>query len=124
MLSNTGDKWRLIHDLDKGKYCFLIGVDKWAIELEENEFNSLAEVLNKLNLELSLLKEQIMEEELVNLEIESLPWYAELEGSKNEWSLRLVFESIEETRSFEMYWPILIAETLLFEIIKMWESIH
>ena len=31
-----------------------------------------------------------MDEELINLEIEHLPWFIELKGKKNEWSLRFV----------------------------------
>ena len=45
-----------------------------------------------------------------------------IRGKKYEWSLRLIFESSEQTRSFEMYWPIPIAENLFNEIKKMWES--
>ena len=56
------------------------------------------------------INDELMEEEFINLEIEQLPWYAELEGKKNGWNLRLIFESSEQTRSFEMYWPIPIAE--------------
>ena len=70
------------------------------------------------------INKDLMEEELINLELENLPWYAELEGKKFEWSLRFVFESTQETRSFEMYWPIPIAKNLSFEIIKMWESMY
>jgi len=36
--------------------------------------------------------------------------------------LRFVFESQEQTRSFEMYWPIPIAQNLFYEIKNMWES--
>ena len=68
-------RWKLFRDFKKGKYCFLIGVDNWSIELQ-----------------------------------------------KSEWSLRLVFESQEQTRSFEMYWPIPIAQNLFYEIKNMWES--
>ena len=53
-----------------------------------------------------------------------MPWYAELEGKKFEWNLRFIFESSEETRSFEMYWPIPIAQTLFYEIKQMWESMN
>ena len=63
-----------------------------------------------------------MDEETISLELEKLPWYVELEGYKNQRSLRLVFESQEQTRSFEMYWPIPVAQNLFFEIKKMWES--
>ena len=124
MLTKRGDNWKLIKDLKKGKYCYLISIHNWAIELEDNEFDSLYHLLKKINKEMQIINKDLMEEELINLELENLPWYAELEGTKFEWSLRFVFESTQETRSFEMYWPIPIAENLSFEIIKMWESMY
>ena len=114
--------WRLVKDIKKGKFCFLIGVNNWAIELQKHEFESLYKLLIKLNNQFLEIKNQLMEEEFINLEIEQLPWYAELEGKKYEWNLRLIFESTEQTRSFEMYWPIPIAENLFYEIKNMWES--
>ena len=63
-----------------------------------------------------------MDEEFICLELENLPWFIQLEGKKNEWSLRFVFESQDQTRSFEMYWPIPIAQNLFYEIKNMWES--
>ena len=63
-----------------------------------------------------------MDEEFITLELEQLPWYIHLEGKKNAWSLRFVFESQDQTRSFEMYWPIPIAQNLFYEIKNMWES--
>ncbi len=124
MFLKQGENWKLIKDSEKGRYCYLIRINDWAIELEENEFNSLYKLLKKIKKEMQIIQKDLMEEELINLELESLPWYAELEGTKFEWSLRFVFESIQDTRSFEMYWPIQIAENLSFEIIKMWESMH
>ena len=118
------DSWRLIRNPNKGKFCFLISVNQWSIELQEHEFNSLYNLLNKLIAEMCLIQNQLMEEELINLEIENLPWYIELEGFKNNWSLRIIFESNENTRSFEMYWPPQIAEQLFFEMRKMWESMQ
>ena len=100
----------------------MIGVDYWSIELQKNEFYSLYVLLLKLNAQLLNIKNELMDEEFVSLEIEKLPWYIELEGKKNEWSLRFVFESQDQTRSFEMYWPIPIAQNLFYEIKKMWES--
>ena len=114
--------WGLSRNTKKGKYCFLIRVNNWAIELQKYEFELLYKLLQKLNNQFLEIKDELMDEELINLEIEQLPWYAELEGKKYEWSLRLIFESSEQTRSFEMYWPIPIAETLFYEIKKMWES--
>jgi len=118
------DIWRLIRNPDKGKYCFLIGVNHWSIELQEHEFISLFKFLDSLINQFMILENQLMDEELINLEFERLPWYAELEGTKNKWSLRIIFESNEQTRSFEMYWPSSISKDLFFEMRKMWESMH
>ena len=123
-MSRTEKSWRLSKDLKKEKFCFLIGVNNWAIELQESEFSMLYHSLLKIHKQLLDIKNELMEEEFVTLEIEQLPWYIELEGKQNEWNLRLVFESQEETRSFEMYWPIPIAETLFYEIKNMWESMN
>ena len=115
-------RWRLCRDFKKGKFCFLIGVDNWSIELQKSEFDSLYFLLLKINKQLSDIKGELMDEEFITLELEQLPWFIELVGKKNEWSLRFVFESRDQTRSFEMYWPIPIAQNLFFEIKKMWES--
>jgi len=114
--------WRLLRDFKKGKFCFLIGVDNWSIELQKSEFYSLYLLLLRINEQLLVIKDQLMDEESITLELEKLPWYIQLEGKKNEWSLRFVFESQEQTRSFEMYWPIPIAQALFYEIKNMWES--
>ncbi len=115
-------RWRLLRDLKKGKFCFLIGVDNWSIELQKSEFYSLYILLSRINEQLLVIKNELMEEESITLELEKPPWYIELEGKKNEWSLRFVFQSQDQTRSFEMYWPIPIAQNLFYEIKKMWES--
>ena len=115
-------KWGIRKEANRGKYCFLITVDKWSVELQKEEFSSLHTLLIKIERELSSIKNNLLDEEFINLEIEQLPWYAELDGQKHEWNLRLVFESQEETRSFEMYWPIPIAKKLLYETKKVWES--
>ena len=115
-------RWRLHRDYKKGKFCFLIGVDNWSIELQKSEFESLYILLLRINKQLLGIKKELMDEESISLVLEQLPWYIHLEGNKNEWSLRFVFESQEQTRSFEMYWPIPIAKNLFYEIKKMWES--
>ena len=115
-------RWKLLKDFKKGKFCFLIGVDNWSIELQKSEFYSLYLLLLKINEQLLVIKNELMDEEFISLELERLPWYVELEGKKNEWSLRFVFESQDQTRSFEMYWPIPIAQDLFNEIKNMWES--
>ena len=115
-------RWRLRRDLKKGKFCFLIGIDNWSIELQKSEFELLYFLLLKINAQLLGIKNELMDEESITLVLEQLPWFIELEGKKNEWSLRFVFESQDQTRSFEMYWPIPIAQDLFYEIKNMWES--
>tara|TARA_A100001035_G_scaffold226820_1_gene187931 strand:- start:23 stop:184 length:162 start_codon:yes stop_codon:yes gene_type:complete len=46
-------RWRLLRDFKKGKFCFLIGVDNWSIELQKNEFESLYFLLQSINEEIS-----------------------------------------------------------------------
>ena len=115
-------RWRLLRDFKKGKFCFLIGVDNWSIELQESEFYSLYVLLLKFNEQILDIYNELMDEESITLELEQLPWYIKLEGKKNEWSLRFVFESQDQSRSFEMYWPIPLAQNLFYEIKQMWES--
>ena len=114
--------WRLLKDFKKGKFCFLIGVDNWSIELQKSEFCSLYLLLLRINEQFLVIKDQLMDEESISLELEKLPWFIQLEGKKYEGSLRFVFESQDQTRSFEMYWPIQIAQNLFYEIKNMWES--
>ena len=116
-------RWRLLRDFKKGKFCYLIGIDNWSIELQKSEFYSLYLLLLRINKQLLVIKDELMEEESITLELEKLPWYIQLEGKKNVWSFRFVFESQDQTRSFEMYWPIPIAQNLFYEIKNMWESI-
>ena len=115
-------RWKLLRDFKKGKFCFLIGIDNWSIELQKSEFDSLYISLLRINKQFLGIKNELMDEESINLELEQMPWYIELDGRKNEWSLRFVFESQDNTRSFEMYWPIPIAKNLFYEIKNMWES--
>ena len=115
-------RWRLLQDFKKGKFCFLIGVDNWSIELQKSEFNSLYLSLLKIHEQLLGIKNELMDEESIILKLEQLPWYIELKGKKNEWDLRFIFESQDQTRSFEMFWPNPIAQNLFHEIKNMWES--
>jgi len=115
-------RWRLHRDFNKGKFCYLIGIDNWSIELQKSEFDSLYLLLIRINKQIIDISDELMDEEAINLELEQLPWYIELEGKKDDWSLRFVFESQDQTRSFEMYWPIPIAQNLFYEIKNMWES--
>ena len=70
--------WRLLRDFKKGKFCYLIGVDNWSIELQKSEFNSLYFLLLSINEQLLVIKDELMDEESITLELEQLPWYIHL----------------------------------------------
>ena len=97
----------------------MIGIDNWSIELQKSEFHSLYLSLLKINEQLLGIKNELMDEESITLKLEQLPWFIELEGNKNEWNLMIVFESQDQTRSFEMYWPIPIAQNLFLSLIHI-----
>ena len=82
---NDQKRWRLLRDFKKGKFCFLIGVDNWSIELQKSEFYSLYILLLKINEQLLVIKSELMDEESISLELEQLPWFIELKGNKNKW---------------------------------------
>ena len=76
------ERWRLLRDFKKGKYCFLIGVDNWSIELQKSEFYSLYLLLLKINEQLLVIKDELMDEESIALELEQLPWVYPLRRKK------------------------------------------
>ncbi len=84
-------RWRLLKDLKKGKFCFLIGVDNWSIELQKSEFNSLYFLLLRINEQLLVIKDELMDEESITLELEQLPWYIHLEGKKKRMEFKVCF---------------------------------
>ena len=75
-------RWRLLKDSKKGKFCYLISVDNWSIELQKSEFQSLYNLLLRINEQLLCIKDELLDEESISLELELLPWYIELEGQK------------------------------------------
>ncbi len=84
-------RWRLLRDLKKGKFCFLIGVDNWSIELQKSEFNSLYFLLLRINEQLLVIKDELMDEESITFELEQLPWYIHLEGKKKRMEFKVCF---------------------------------
>jgi len=59
-------RWRLLKDFKKGKFCFLISVDNWSVELQKSEFYSLYLLLLKIN------------EQLGSIYREEIPWKEQL----------------------------------------------
>ena len=58
-------RWRLLRDFKKGKFCYLISVDTWSIELQKSEFYALYLLLLRINEQLLVIKDELMDEESI-----------------------------------------------------------
>ncbi|ABX09479.1 DUF1818 family protein [Prochlorococcus marinus] len=126
MIEHEGPGWRLAWDPSKKNYPFLIGGENWAFEVSEREWKILVQIINELIDQHQSLKNQLMPEESISLELERTPCWACIEGNKNSWSLKLILEGDDsdgyQSRSVEMYWPIPIAQMITAGLRKMWDS--
>ena len=123
MIQHEGPGWRLAKDPSREKFPVIIGGDGWALELTEQEWVSLIALINELIAQHKGMKNQLMQEELICLELERQPWWGCLDGDRDSWSLRLVFESqASPCRGFEAYWPQPAAQAIAFAMRTMWNS--
>ena len=84
-----------------------------AIELQKGISFTLS-LLLKITDQLLGIKNELMDEEYITLELEQLPWYVELEGKKNN-EFKVCFESQDQTR----FWNVLAdtnCKNLFYEI--------
>ena len=70
MIQQEGPGWRLARDLSRNGFPFLIGGEFWAVELTETEVTGLHALLVELVHQHSLIRDQLMEEESITLELE------------------------------------------------------
>ena len=121
MLEEEGAGWRLARDSSKGHYPFVIGGDKWAVEITQSEWVSLGRIIFDLIKEHKKLKNQLLPDESICLELDRSPWWGCLDGDKNSWSLQLILDGeVEETRSFEVFWPKPAAMNIAKAMRKLW----
>ena len=123
MIQEEGPGWRLASDSSRTDFPVLMGGDGWAIELTQQEWDSLIPIIAELIKQHKQLENQLMPEEAICLEIERQPWWGCLDGDRNSWSLRLVFEEkSKHMRGFEAYWPIPAAQSITNAMRYMWDS--
>ena len=123
MIQYEGPGWRLASDSSKTNYSYLIGGDNWAVEVSKEEWNILIPMVIELIDQHTKLKNQLMPEEKVSLEMEHYPWWALLDGDKNLWSLKLILNGNQQkTRSVELYWPVPNAQFITSAMRLMWDS--
>ena len=125
MIKKEGPGWRIIRDSTRENFSILIGGDSWAIELNESEWKSLVKVVIDLSDQYKNIKDQLMGDEDITLELESNPWVAILKGDQQGWNLKLILDSSDSFhRGAEVYWPRNVTFHLVQAMRTMWDSCY
>ena len=123
MTQFEGRGWRLERDTSKRKFTVLIGAKDCSVELLETEWDSLCGIVFDLIDEHRKLKNNLMAEEEICLEMERYPWWACIDGTRESWSLKVILSSEnEERRGLELFWPIPTAQVFVAAMRTMWDS--
>ena len=123
MIKKEGPGWRIIRDSSRDNFSTLIGGEYWAIELNQFEWETLAKVVIDLSDQYKDIKDQLMVDEDITLEMESNPWLAILKGDQYGWTLKLILDSSDSLhRGAEFFWPRDVTSHLAKAMRKMWES--
>ncbi len=123
MIKKEGPGWRIIIDSSRDNFSMLIGGETWAIELNKFEWENLVAVVISLSDQYKLVKEQLMGDEDITLELERNPWLAILKGDQNGWSLRLILSASGLfNRGAEVYWPRNVTNHVVNAMRTMWDS--
>ena len=123
MIKKEGPGWRIIFDSSKDNFSTLIGGETWAVELDKSEWKILFEVVMELCDQYKLVKEQLMGDEDITLELERRPWLAILNGDQYGWNLRLILSASGLfNRGAEVYWPRHVTNNVVNAMRSMWDS--
>lgn len=123
MIKKEGPGWRIIFDSSRDNFSTLIGGKDWAIELNKSECETLVEVVIELCDQYKLVKEQLMGDEDITLELERRPWLAILKGDQYGWNLRLILSASGLfNRGAEVYWPRNVTNHVANAMRTMWDS--
>ena len=123
VIKQEGSGWRLAWDPSRQNFPILLGGQGWACELSEFEWQCFVQLVLDLVDEHKKMKQQLMSEESVSLEIERESCWGCLEGNKDKWSLHVLFQSEgDKVRSFEASRPSPIAKDFVHGMRNMWDS--
>ena len=123
MIKKEGTGWRIIQDLSRDNFSTLIGGESWAIELNQYEWENLVKVVIDLSDQYKDIKDQLMGDEDITLELESNSWLAILKGDQYGWSLKLILDSNDSlNRGAEVSWPRNVTFHLVNAMRTMWDS--
>jgi len=123
VIKKEGPGWRLIRDSSRDNFSTLIGGESWAIELNQFEWKTLVKVVIDLSDQYKNIKEQLMGDEDITLELESDPWLAILKGDQYGWKLKLILDSSDSlNRGAEVSWPRNVTTNVANAMRTMWDS--
>ena len=123
MIQHEGKGWRLELNDTKKDFPVLIGGENWAVELSNLEWNGLSSVVSKLIDQYEYLRSSLMREEKILIEIEIAPWWACIEGTKEDWRLKLILSGKGcNGRGVELFWPEPAAQAIVSVMRIMWDS--
>ncbi len=123
MIKKEGLGWRIIRDSSRYNFSTLIGGENWAIELNKYEWENLVKVVINLSDQYKSVKEQLMGDEDITLELERSPWLAILKGDQYGWNLKLILSSSDLlNRGAEVFWPRNVTNHVTKAMRIMWDS--
>tara|TARA_Y100001978_G_scaffold197219_1_gene207747 strand:+ start:132 stop:512 length:381 start_codon:yes stop_codon:yes gene_type:complete len=123
VIKKEGPGWRIIRDSSRDTFSTLIGGENWAIELNNSEWENLVQVVMDLSDQYKSLKEQLMGDEDITLELERNPWLAILKGDQFGWNLILILSAGNPlNRGAEVYWPRNVTNHVASAMRTMWDS--
>ncbi len=122
MIQQEGPGWRLARDLSRKDFPFLIGGESWAVELTEMEVKALYALLIELEHQYMLIRDQLMEEESITLELERQEWWGCFDGTRDRWGLQVVLQGNGmQRRGLEGAWPATAAQAFLAALRTVWD---
>ncbi len=111
-----GKGWRLGWDNEAITYPGLVGGEDWAIELTKEEFADFDRLFSQLTSTMTVMAEELMDEERIACEAESELLWLEVEGFPHAYSLRVI---INQGRRCEGNWPAEVVKELYEELQKL-----
>lgn len=112
-LLKEGKGWRLGWDDQRDTFKALVGGEHWALELTQPEFEDLRRLAQQLAETMKSMASQIMPDEQITCEQETLQIWMEVEGFHHSYGLRFI---LLNGRGGEGAWPRAIVPEILHSL--------
>lgn len=101
-LLKEGQGWRLGWDDTRASFKALVGGEDWALELTQDEFETLNRLAQQLSATMATMATELMPDECISCEQETPLLWMEAEGFSHSFSLRFI---LLQGRGGEGAWP-------------------